>query len=584
MMTTRASQMQHNQMMRFARALFDNVADMRQELSFKKGDILTILQDKYENNPEWWVCSLRNMVGLAPANRLESLPVLIEATPQFQKQISGCYYDELPEQPIVDNTYSNFPDLTLQSNQLDEQSVYQIPLDGVYSNMAVNRQSSSDNVDEESVYQLPSDNSRRNSVTHFSIPDLFATSTHPLVAYDVKNPSTQNIKTGEYYNNRYDYSDSFSDATSTSFTDTIGSSLNSFNQLSLSSSESGDLKLLPPSESSPLQMSQEEAISKFRQFQTETAASCNKVIEFAKAKWKSEEMLKLTIKSIKISFLELYQNLQILNGFSTHILENSKTCGDNNLTKKIWKHLQPLQDAICISKDALEKLDVMNWNPEKIAISVRLAVREGGDCLSQIVSSARNVLIHIRSLNVTIIGNANVLFSDSTVEDNIKTDDKLSLWVQKTEEPSDRDKMHVLEIMRLLGQQMKSQTEHVGETVNDFIKILSFQAPNAPSKDTVISHSKFVVRSATQLVFIAKNLTDAQIKTIPNQKIELEGNNLCNILKLMINTAKEMLMKPEISNQNFEHLTFLLKSVQTHAKTLENAVVESVTPQHKDKI
>lgn len=495
--------------------------------------------------------------------------------------MSASLYDELPDAPIVDNTYSNFPNQQLPpSNKKDEYSVYQMPNEEYYVSPLVNRPISTDITDETMVYQMPSGDVRRDSTTYFNIPESPGTATYTNMSGEpIGSVTVESTKSNEYYTNRYDYSDSFSDATSTSFTDTVGSSLNSFNQLSLSSSESGDLKLPSQSTSHPLRMTQDEAISKYRQYQTETVSSCNKVIEFAKAKWKSEEMLKLTIKSIKSSIVDLFQNLLNLHNFSTSILENSKLSGDLDLTKKIWKHLQPLQEAILNTKESIEKLDSMNWSPEKIAISVRLAVREGADSLSLVVSASRNVLIHIRSLSVTIVGNGNVLFPDSSTYAIFKPNDNHLLIPTQSkllEDESSTDKANLLEIMRLFGQQMKSQTEHVNETVNDFIKIFPPQSQSNPSKDTVISHSKFVVRSATQLVCMAKNLTDAQMKTIPNQKIEQEGNNLCDLLKIMVNATKELLTSTDSCGGNFDNLIVLLKSVKTNARTLQSIVVESV--------
>ncbi|KAK2703034.1 enhancer of filamentation 1-like isoform X2 [Artemia franciscana] len=59
-----------------ARAIYDNVADSPDELAFRKGDLLVVV----DQNPaglegqEWWLCSLRGREGLCPANRLKILP------------------------------------------------------------------------------------------------------------------------------------------------------------------------------------------------------------------------------------------------------------------------------------------------------------------------------------------------------------------------------------------------------------------------------------------------------------------------------------------------------------------------------
>lgn len=53
-----------------AKALYNNVADTPDELSFSKGDFLEVLE-KDDNG--WWLCSLKGKVGIAPGNRLQIL-------------------------------------------------------------------------------------------------------------------------------------------------------------------------------------------------------------------------------------------------------------------------------------------------------------------------------------------------------------------------------------------------------------------------------------------------------------------------------------------------------------------------------
>ncbi|KAG7462162.1 hypothetical protein MATL_G00199490 [Megalops atlanticus] len=55
-----------------AKALFDNVAESAEELAFRKGDILMVLEQD-SSGPGWWLCSLHGRQGIAPANRLRLL-------------------------------------------------------------------------------------------------------------------------------------------------------------------------------------------------------------------------------------------------------------------------------------------------------------------------------------------------------------------------------------------------------------------------------------------------------------------------------------------------------------------------------
>ncbi|XP_051967765.1 cas scaffolding protein family member 4-like isoform X2 [Xyrauchen texanus] len=57
----------------FAEALFDNIADSGDELAFRKGDIIVVLDSNVAGNTGWWKCSLHGCQGMAPANRLRPL-------------------------------------------------------------------------------------------------------------------------------------------------------------------------------------------------------------------------------------------------------------------------------------------------------------------------------------------------------------------------------------------------------------------------------------------------------------------------------------------------------------------------------
>ncbi|NXE04790.1 CASS4 protein, partial [Lophotis ruficrista] len=56
-----------------AKALYDNKAECSDELAFRKGDILMVLDQNVIGSEGWWKCSLHGRQGLAPANRLQLL-------------------------------------------------------------------------------------------------------------------------------------------------------------------------------------------------------------------------------------------------------------------------------------------------------------------------------------------------------------------------------------------------------------------------------------------------------------------------------------------------------------------------------
>ncbi|XP_012728819.2 cas scaffolding protein family member 4 [Fundulus heteroclitus] len=66
-------------MSKFAKALYDNTAECADELAFRKGDIVTVMDQNVANTSGWWMCSLYGRHGLAPANRLELLSPTVTA-------------------------------------------------------------------------------------------------------------------------------------------------------------------------------------------------------------------------------------------------------------------------------------------------------------------------------------------------------------------------------------------------------------------------------------------------------------------------------------------------------------------------
>ncbi|XP_031156076.1 cas scaffolding protein family member 4 [Sander lucioperca] len=61
-------------MNKLAKALYDNTAECADELAFRKGDIIMVIDQNVAGTSGWWMCSLYGRHGLAPANRLQLLP------------------------------------------------------------------------------------------------------------------------------------------------------------------------------------------------------------------------------------------------------------------------------------------------------------------------------------------------------------------------------------------------------------------------------------------------------------------------------------------------------------------------------
>ncbi|XP_069586756.1 enhancer of filamentation 1 [Ranitomeya imitator] len=96
-----------------ARALFDNVPECAEELSFRKGDILTVIEQNTGGLEGWWLCSLHGRQGIAPGNRLKLLigPVSDSSKHDIPKQEASpqsCYQHQIyqvPQSSFQDSVY-----------------------------------------------------------------------------------------------------------------------------------------------------------------------------------------------------------------------------------------------------------------------------------------------------------------------------------------------------------------------------------------------------------------------------------------------------------------------------------------------
>ena len=57
---------------RHVQALYNNIAEDADELSFNKGDILIV---KEQINREWLICNYGNQTGIVPANYVQDISV-----------------------------------------------------------------------------------------------------------------------------------------------------------------------------------------------------------------------------------------------------------------------------------------------------------------------------------------------------------------------------------------------------------------------------------------------------------------------------------------------------------------------------
>ncbi|KAK1172677.1 enhancer of filamentation 1-like [Acipenser oxyrinchus oxyrinchus] len=111
-----------------AKALYDNVPESPEELAFRKGDILTVIEQNTGGLEGWWLCSLHGRQGIAPGNRLKLLigPMFDSHSPNQMTTTQSPQQQGYPA-PITQN--SSFTDSVYQVPPChqNQQSIYQVP-------------------------------------------------------------------------------------------------------------------------------------------------------------------------------------------------------------------------------------------------------------------------------------------------------------------------------------------------------------------------------------------------------------------------------------------------------------------------
>ncbi|RXM30620.1 Enhancer of filamentation 1 [Acipenser ruthenus] len=111
-----------------AKALYDNVPESPEELAFRKGDILTVIEQNTGGLEGWWLCSLHGRQGIAPGNRLKLLigPMFDSHSPNQTTTTQSSQQQGYPAS-ITQN--SSFTDSVYQVPPChqNQQSIYQVP-------------------------------------------------------------------------------------------------------------------------------------------------------------------------------------------------------------------------------------------------------------------------------------------------------------------------------------------------------------------------------------------------------------------------------------------------------------------------
>ncbi|XP_006087139.2 breast cancer anti-estrogen resistance protein 1 isoform X2 [Myotis lucifugus] len=108
-----------------AKALYDNVAESPDELSFRKGDIMTVLERDTQGLDGWWLCSLHGRQGIVPGNRLKILVGMHDKKPAGPGPGPPALLT--PPQPGLHNPAAQYTPMLPVAYPSQSDSIYLVP-------------------------------------------------------------------------------------------------------------------------------------------------------------------------------------------------------------------------------------------------------------------------------------------------------------------------------------------------------------------------------------------------------------------------------------------------------------------------
>ena len=314
-----------------ARALYSNEADSPDELSFKKGDVLIVVEpDQAEDG--WWQCMLNGKSGLAPSNYLEvessfAMDELYDELPLRQNEQP---YDLLPNRGVnVDDVY----DLPRKASSDDDYDV--LP-------------SKRDDDEADGVYDLPR-NVNNNNMRRISEEDDDYDLPRPFLSPKTMNPVAEDEEDEAY--------DELPQRKKNVMRNSVASSTASSDSVSISS-----LQI----DAAPLAIDNECAVEKLLKLKADVDSTVSRILSLFTHNWRTfAEKPPSDSERVKVGEYtrDMLQALREFIDFGRATL--ATVLAVNVICKKttsiITRRLQPIEEDAKILEDTEQRLASGNW-------------------------------------------------------------------------------------------------------------------------------------------------------------------------------------------------------------------------------
>ncbi|KAK0167978.1 hypothetical protein PV327_001824 [Microctonus hyperodae] len=408
-----------------ARALYDNIAEAPDELAFRKGDVLTVLEQNTAGLEGWWLCALRGRQGICPGNRLRLLV--------GQYDNGGCLGGSRVDLTLNEDGLQRHgkrrswhvqPNRVVTPQKCGDVYLYDLPANrgspaplsrrdsplnssdhlchtGRFS---TGQQSSIDSGgDLSDCYDVPPRatpvvpspaNSPSPAPSCYDIPRPPASYTPnsncsggsgvtPLDCYDVPRPLQPLTPSSSASSLTNDGSLSGSNRSSITAPDydiprprlPSNSKYNKTVQkvsttpppppLPPQNTNSQQIYDVPVNKELPLEL--ESALEGLQKLQTEASGAISRLLGFVSPGWRTPQRLDVTLMDLRLAALRLRTSLHDLAEFAEGTLGNASKAPDKGLAMKFRPLVRALRDSDKLVQDAATQLDLIEWNASKLS-------------------------------------------------------------------------------------------------------------------------------------------------------------------------------------------------------------------------
>ncbi|XP_024935655.1 breast cancer anti-estrogen resistance protein 1 isoform X2 [Cephus cinctus] len=408
-----------------ARALYDNIAEAPDELAFRKGDVLTVLEQNTAGLEGWWLCALRGRQGICPGNRLRLLvgqydsgacltgsraDLTLTDSDALQKHGKRRSWHVQPNKVVTPQKCGDvyLYDLPASRGSPAPSSRHDSPLansctehfhTGRYTSSSIGTRSSVDSggdisdcydVPPRAIPVIPSPaTSPSPAPSCYDIPRAPTSCTSnsngmtPLDCYDVPRPLQPLTPSSSASSLTNDGSLSGSNRSSLAAPDydvprarlpnsTVPSRHNTPIPKTPTPPPPQREKIydVPPSKELPLEL--DSALEGLQRLQAEASAAITRLLGFVSPGWRTRQRLDSTLMDLRLAALRLRTSLHDLAEFAEGTLGNAAKAPDKGLATKLRPLVKALRDSDKLVQEAAGELDAMEWDATKLC-------RGGGD-------------------------------------------------------------------------------------------------------------------------------------------------------------------------------------------------------------